>query len=189
MKKMITVLTVLYSVMYLGSSLPYEQRIEPPAEAFPFIYQKQEESENIPLPPRREIPKAYRALFETTAESAGIPLGVLESIAFVESGFDPLASSPPGAGGRRDLGMFQFNSDYLRWYADAYNGGRDFDPMVPAEAAPVAARHLRFLYDYYGGHWPTVCLAYNAGMAAVDKDEIPDSSFRYLARVYSKIFN
>jgi hypothetical protein len=56
--------------------------------------------------------------------------------------------------------------------------------MEPAEAASVAAMHLRFMYDYYGGHWPAVCLAYNAGMTAVDNDEIPECSYRYLIKIY-----
>ena len=76
--------------------------------------------------------------------------------------------------------MFQFNGKYLAWYKAAYG---DFDPMDPDEAAHIAAQHLRFLYDRYG-HWPAVCLAYNAGIGAVDGNRIPDSSIVYLMRVY-----
>jgi soluble lytic murein transglycosylase-like protein len=184
MKKTITVITGLYCILYLGSSLSYERPFEQPVETYLFIYRRQREPEKAFIPPRRDVPEEYRALFDAAAYSAGIPLGVLESVAFVESGFDPLALSPPSTHGRQDLGMFQFNSDYLRWYADTYNMGNDFDPMVPDEAVLIAARHLRFLYDYYGGHWPTVCLAYNAGMGAVDNDKIPDSSYRYLIKIY-----
>jgi hypothetical protein len=55
--------------------------------------------------------------------------------------------------------------------------------MVPEEAAIIAAKHIRCLYDRYH-HWPAVCLAYNAGMAAVDKEEIPECSYRYLIKIY-----
>jgi hypothetical protein len=79
--------------------------------------------------------------------------------------------------------MFQFNSAYLGWYAGRYNSGAPFDPMAPEEAALVAAKHIRYLYGRYN-HWPTVCLAYNAGMAAVDNDRIPVCSFRYLVKIY-----
>jgi soluble lytic murein transglycosylase-like protein len=146
---------------------------------------KAEEPEASLIPPRRNVPVEYRSLFDAAALSAGIPPGVLESIAFVESGFNPAAMSPPRESGQRDLGMFQFNSTYLTWYAENYNSGIPFDPMEPAEAVCVAARHLRFMYDYYGGRWPTVCLAYNAGMAAVDTNKIPDCSFRYLLKIYA----
>jgi hypothetical protein len=183
MKKSIAIIILLYCMIYLGSSLPYKPWIEPPVEANPFIYDRYREPEKTLVPPRREVPEKYRAIFDAAAGSAGIPLGVLESIAFVESGFYPAAKSPLRENGRRDLGMFQFNSHYLLWYADTYNSGIPFDPMVPGEAALIAAKHIRYLYERYN-HWPTVCLAYNAGMAAVDKEEIPDCSFRYLIKIY-----
>jgi hypothetical protein len=174
---------ILSGILFPGS-MPYEPeyRIELPCT--PLVY-KCEEPETITIPPRRNVPEAYRQLFNTTAELYDVPPGVLESIAFVESGFDPAAMSPIGENGRQDLGMFQFNSAYLPWYAETYNAGIAFDPMVLREAATVAARHIKFLYDRYR-HWPTVCLAYNAGMTAVDNDEIPDCSFRYLVKVYEE---
>jgi soluble lytic murein transglycosylase-like protein len=119
------------------------------------------------------------------AVAAGMPPGVLESIAFVESGFEPAAMSSLRESGRQDLGLFQFNSAYLAWYAETYNAGMPFDPLSPQEVILVAARHIRFLYDRYG-HWPTVCLAYNAGITAVDHDKIPDGSIRYLLKIYHK---
>jgi soluble lytic murein transglycosylase-like protein len=183
MKKLkVLVSCVCVGCFFLGS-LPYEYRLELPCT--PVRY-KPEATKAAFIPARRAVPKAYRSLFDAAAGSAGIPVGVLESIAFVESGFEPAAMSPPRESGQRDLGMFQFNSTYLAWYADAYNAGIPFDPMEPAEAARVAARHLRFMYDYYDS-WPTACLAYNAGMAAVDKEEIPDSSFRYLMKIYGDL--
>jgi soluble lytic murein transglycosylase-like protein len=183
MKKSIAIIILLYCMIYLGSSLPYEARIEPPVETYPLIYDRQREPERSLIPPRREVPEEYRAVFDAAAKSAGIPLGVLESIAFVESGFYPMAMSPLRENARRDLGMFQFNSTYLAWYAGRYNSGIPFDPMEPAEAAIIAAKHIRFLYERYN-HWPTVCLAYNAGMAAVDNGGIPDCSYRYLLKIY-----
>jgi soluble lytic murein transglycosylase-like protein len=175
-----TIAVVLFPLVLVLFPEPYEQLILPPCT--PVIYRTEKEPERTPVPPRRAVPPEYRSIIDEAAAFAGVPPGVLESIAFVESRFNPSAVSPPGAGGC-DLGMFQFHSTYLAWYAETYNGGIAFDPMVPREAAPVAARHIRFLYDRYG-HWPAVCLAYNAGMAAVDNDRIPDRSFRYLQKIY-----
>jgi soluble lytic murein transglycosylase-like protein len=183
MKKITIVLVMLYCILYLGSSLPYEPQIKPPVETYPLIYNRQEEPEKALVPPRREVPEEYQAILDAASNSTGIPPGVLESIAFVESGFYSGAMSPLRGNGHRDLGMFQFNSQYLPWYADAYNGGVIFDPMSPRDAASVAAKHIRYLYNRYG-HWPTVCLAYNAGMAAVDNDRIPECSYRYLIKIY-----
>jgi hypothetical protein len=179
MKKSISLFLLWYLVLFLGSSLPYEKELELPRDPVIAIY-RELKPERAQVPPRREVPPEFRALFAAAAGSAGIPLGVLESIAFAESGFNPAALSPVRPDGFRDHGMFQFNGKYLGWYKAAYG---DFDPMNPDEAAHIAARHLRFLYDYYG-HWPTVCLAYNAGMRAVDNDKIPDSSYRYLIKIY-----
>jgi hypothetical protein len=185
MKKSIAIIIMLHCILFLGSSLPYEPWIGPPVAAHPFMRETQREPEDPLLPPRRTVPEAFRSLFDNAALAAGIPPGALESIAFVESGFDPAALSPMRESGHRDVGMFQFNSAYLSWYAETYNAGIAFDPLSPQEAITVAAKHLRFLYDRYG-HWPTVFLAYNAGMTAVDTDTIPDSSIWYLLKIYKK---
>jgi soluble lytic murein transglycosylase-like protein len=184
MMKKLKIMAALASVMLFPGSLPYEPAytIELPCHPVRHTY----EVPRSPLiPPRRTVPEAYRSLFGNAALSVGIPHGALESIAFVESGFDPAALSSLRESGHRDVGMFQFNSAYLSWYAETYNAGIAFDPLSPQEAIAVAAKHLRFLYDRYG-HWPTVCLAYNAGMTAVDADAIPDSAIWYLLKIYKK---
>ena len=138
-----------------------------------------------PVPPRRDVPEQYRDLFANASESVGIPPGVLESIAFVESEFLAVAQSPIRRDGHRDLGMFQFNDRFLRWYSDIYNGGVLFDPFVPEEAIKVAALHILFLYELYG-NWPDVFFAYNAGMDRVDRDDIPESAWDYLLKIYQE---
>jgi soluble lytic murein transglycosylase-like protein len=183
MKHLKDMAVFLAGVLLLGS-IPYEPEYTIELPCNPYIY-KCNEPEAVTIPPRRNVPEEYRQLFNTTAEIYNIPPGILESIAFVESGFDPTVVSPMRESSRQDLGMFQFNSSYLTWYAETYNAGIAFDPLSPRDAVIVAAKHILFLYDRYG-HWPTVCLAYNAGMAAVDKDEIPDCSFRYLIKIYEE---
>ena len=138
-----------------------------------------------PVPPRRSVPEKYQAMFAAASESAGIPPGVLESIAYVESGFLATAKSPMREDGHRDLGMFQFNDCYLDWYSEHYNEGIMFDPFDPEEAIRIAALHIVFLYERYGT-WMDVLFAYNAGIGAVDRNEIPDSSFRYLLKIYGE---
>jgi hypothetical protein len=183
MMKKWKILAICLLVVLFPGSLPYEPAYTIELPCHPFRYESEEPKAPL-IPPRRTVPEAYLSLFNEAALSAGIPPGVLESIAFVESGFDPVAKSPLRESGHRDLGMFQFNSAYLSWYAETYNAGIAFDPLSPEEAITVAAKHLRFLYNRYG-RWPTVCLAYNAGMTAVDTDAIPDCSIRYLVKIYA----
>jgi soluble lytic murein transglycosylase-like protein len=142
-------------------------------------------SREVSMPPRRDCPIEYQQILNTEASKAGIPIEVLESIIWAESRFLPTVRSPARKDGHRDLGLAQFNSRYLKWYSNKYNGGVLFDPMVPEEAVRIAALHIRYLYERYG-HWPDVVLAYNAGITAVDKGRVPESAVRYLLKVYNR---
>jgi hypothetical protein len=158
--------------------------IEPKIGPAPYVeYEPQEEKSY--LPPRRDVPQEYKAIFEAVYQETGIPLEIIESIAYVESEFNPAAESAPRESGYQDLGMFQFNTRYKAWYEEKYNGGKYFDPMDPTEAVRIAALHLQFLYGRYGC-WPTAILAYNAGIGAVDNDQIPDGSWDYLFKIYAE---
>jgi len=180
-----TVKAIVFSyaaILFLSSGMPYEHLITPPTDR-PVYRQEQEQKK--PGPPRRMVPEEYRDLFTAAAAFAGIPPGALESIAWAESRFCPEAKSPERDDECRDLGMFQFNSRYLGWYADRYNSGVPFDPMDTEEAIYIAAQHVRFLYECYG-RWGDVFLAYNAGIGAVNRDEIPESAIRYLLKIYEE---
>lgn len=190
MYKLGNIIFIYFCVILLCSVIPYdpqyEYQINLPADGSVknlYVFQNPVEPERLLVPPRRNVPEQYRELFAAVSESVGIPIGVLESIADVESNFRPWAKSPMRKDGHQDLGMFQFSTKYLDWYSEKYNSGILFDPMDINVAIVVAASHLKFLYEFYD-HWPTVCLAYNAGMGAVNRDRIPDSSFNYLAKIY-----
>jgi soluble lytic murein transglycosylase-like protein len=139
--------------------------------------------ENGYAPSEQETPVPYKALFDTASKEAEIPVEVLQAIAYAESRFNPDLISKARKDKSRDMGMFQFNSKYLSWFAEKHNGGRHFDPMLPAEAARIAARHIRWLYDKFE-YWPAVILAYNAGFKAVSENRIPETSWKYLQAVY-----
>jgi len=44
--------------------------------------------------------------------------------------------------GTKDLGYYQFNSAYLRYFAWKYNKGKTFDPFIDREARRIASAHL-----------------------------------------------
>ena len=188
MKNTSLFIILLSAFLSLGSAGPiYNYMLITPPTGMAAIHYWQPEPLTMPepLPPRRSVPERYKGLFAFTSSFYGIPPEILESIAFIESGFMASAQSPIRDDGHRDLGMFQFNDKYLDWYSRVYNEGILFDPFVPEEAIRVAALHIVFLYERYGT-WMDVFFAYNAGMDRVDRDVIPDSAWDYLRKIYAE---
>ena len=179
-KPVIFVLLALVFFSLPGSSGFIEYKIMPPVETT--IYRQK-----IPpcMPPRRAVPERYREFFETASRKTGIPQEILENIAWAESEFKPWAISPPREDGSRDLGMFQINSNYQSWYEERYNAGNSFNPMVPEEAVIIVSRHIKWLYQHYG-HWPDVVMAYNSGFTRIDAGIIPEKTWKYLVKIYSR---
>ena len=137
------------------------------------------------LPPRRNVPKRYQPLFETISKHYDIPPSVLESIAYVESRFKADALSPLRKDGSRDMGMFQFNSNFIPWLRKEFSYGISFNPLSVNESIIIAAELVVWLYKKYK-HWPDVFLAYNCGVTNVDRNTIPESAWGYLDRIYRK---
>lgn len=97
----------------------------------------------------------YDAFIERVAREYGISPDLVKAVALVESGFDPHAVSPKGAGGLMQL---------MPATAKRY-GVRDvFDPL---ENLRAGIRHLRDLLDEFGGNVTLALAAYNAGSGAV----------------------
>ncbi|MES1204877.1 MAG: transglycosylase SLT domain-containing protein [Pseudomonadota bacterium] len=103
----------------------------------------------------------FRPLFEAVLEREGLPKDLFY-VAMVESGFEPGARSPVGAGG-----VWQFMPGAARAYGLEVGYWVDArrDPERSVEAA---ARYLKDLYVRFGS-WPLAFAAYNAGYGAVLK--------------------
>lgn len=169
----IVILTLLFGTAFFEVPAPN------PPESVP--RPRMEEGEFIP--PRR--PSAYTAMFSRVARAEEVPAALLESIAFVESKFNPKARSKERENGSRDLGMFQLHEYYLRWFARKYNGGRSFDPFDPEASAAIAARHLKALKGQFGT-WRQAVLAFNCGASRLEADNVPYASYRYMAKVWGR---
>ena len=172
-------------VFLLGSTSFYEPlKLPSPPPSDPWLHFQvvEPEQETESLPPRRL--SEYSEFFELVAAEENIPVSILESVAFVESGFRPWAVSPERCDGNKDLGMFQFNSKYLEWFGMKYNGGEYFDPFDYEIAAVVAARYLLCLKERLGT-WPLAVMAYNCGPSRVEADDIPESTYRHLVKVWN----
>jgi len=90
------------------------------------------------------------------ARQHGVSPVLAEAVARTESGLDPRARSPKGAGGLMQL---------MPETASALGVVDRFDPR---ENISGGARHLRYLLDRYKGSVVLAVAAYNAGQGAVD---------------------
>lgn len=97
--------------------------------------------------PEHPDPNRWKEVFKAAAAQWGLPQGLLEKVAEVESNFNPEARSEAGA-----IGLMQI---IPRFHPDV-------DPTDPVESINYAARYLSELKDRFGG-WDLALAAYNAG--------------------------
>jgi soluble lytic murein transglycosylase-like protein len=120
-------------------------------------------SENKPVaalaaahPPEAPLPPNPRALVRAAAERNGLPSAFVESVAKVESGFDPRAISPKGA-----LGVMQLMPGTAQILGA--------DPHDLEQNIDAGTKLLRDLLLKYNGDVAKALAAYNAGEGAVDR--------------------
>jgi soluble lytic murein transglycosylase-like protein len=100
--------------------------------------------------------RAHAADIREIAQQHGVSATLVEAVVRAESGFDPAAVSPKGAGGLMQL---------MPQTAAALGVADRFDPR---ENIRGGVRHLRYLLDRYQGSVVLALAAYNAGEGAVD---------------------
>jgi hypothetical protein len=100
-----------------------------------------------------------RPLLEPILDSEGVPRQ-LEAVVLIESGAQPLATSP-----RQARGLWQFIPETARQYGLTVNDRKD-ERVQLESATRAAARYLHDLYSHFGD-WPLALAAYNAGQNAV----------------------
>lgn len=106
-------------------------------------------------PPTRAWTRYTAAIHEIAREHRVSP-ALIEAMVRTESGFDPAAVSPKGAGGLMQL---------MPRTASALGVVDRFDPR---ESIRGGVRHLRYLLERYQGSVVLALAAYNAGEGAVD---------------------
>jgi soluble lytic murein transglycosylase-like protein len=144
------------TVLPASAIVAFEQEdyVAPPAPAPPPA-QTEEKAAKLPEP-KVEDPKA---LIRAAAQRSGLPAAfetLVQSVAKVESAYDPHAISPKGA-----IGVMQLMPDTARRLGA--------DPHDPEQNIDAGARLLRELLAKYGGDVVKALAAYNAGEAAVDR--------------------
>jgi soluble lytic murein transglycosylase-like protein len=103
----------------------------------------------------RKIPEALRGIFSSSAAQYGLPVGLLEAVAYRESRFrqdiiDGRTRSSAGA-----VGIMQI---IPRWHPEVGEAGA----LDPQRAIPYAAKYLQQLQRQFGS-WELALAAYNWG--------------------------
>jgi soluble lytic murein transglycosylase-like protein len=124
-----------------------------------------------PAPSPIPVPAGAVARLDALAAQEGVDPQLLRSMAWVESGFDPSATSSLGA-----RGLLQVMPETARAF-----GAKDLNDRDQVTAAGV--KYLRFLLDRYHGDTRKAVAAYNCGEQALDGGHITEEATRYRALV------
>jgi soluble lytic murein transglycosylase-like protein len=122
-------------------------------------------------PPPIGAPAALVAQLDALAARQGLDPQLLRSMAWAESGFNPVAKSSRGA-----TGLLQVMPETARAY-----GATDLND--PTQVMAAGAKYLRFLLDRYQGDVQKAVAAYNCGEKALDEGRITEEATRYRALV------
>jgi soluble lytic murein transglycosylase-like protein len=109
-----------------------------------------------PFAQRRGV---FSGIIERMADQYGLESALLHAVIATESGYDPAARSPKGAGG-----LMQLMPETARRYGV-------IDSFDPEQNIEGGARYLRDLLQMFGSDLSLALAAYNAGEGAVKRNQ------------------
>lgn len=119
----------------------------------------------------------YDSLIQRAARQYGLQSELLHAVIAVESGYDPQARSPKGAGGLMQL---------MPGTAKRYGVANAFDPEQNIDGG---ARYLRDLMKLFNGELSLVLAAYNAGENAVMRNQNRIPQYRETVAYVPKVLS
>ena len=137
---------------------------------------KKESITFLPAARSHAVPLHYKEKIQSLTQKHQLREDLVFAVARAESSFNPFAVSPKGA-----VGIMQLMKDTARQYGviNRYNASENMEAGV---------RHLKYLYEKYGGNIPLTLAAYNAGEESVSKyNGVPPypETKQYIRRVMS----
>ncbi len=128
------------------------------------------------MPERR----ALIPVFERWAEANGLPVDLVMSVAWQESGWNTAAVSSKGA-----VGVGQIMPATGRWVAADLIGRPDLDTTIAEDNIRISARYLRWLVDYLGSE-ELALAGYYQGPGAVRAGIMYQDTVQYVANVQAQ---
>ncbi|GAC1385157.1 MAG: hypothetical protein NVSMB4_12560 [Acidimicrobiales bacterium] len=121
---------------------------------------------------------SLRPTFRRWAAASGVPAGLLEAMAWMESGWQADVTSPTGA-----QGVGQIEPGTARFISVGLLGlRRTLDARVPDNGIRMEAAYLAWLLRHAHGDVSTALAGYYQGPASVDRRLLPETR-RYVALV------
>lgn len=111
-------------------------------------------------------PAPIASVLQNASASSGVPVPILQALAYQESSYNPAAVSPKGAQGLLQL---------MPATGRSLGVSNPFDPQQNADAG---AKYLAGLYQQYGD-WGQALIAYNEGPGNLAKSGVFRSSQSY----------
>lgn len=110
-----------------------------------------------------------------------VPADLFFAIGINESGFQNIRSYAPNGDGSYDIGIYQLNSKYIKYYERTFWYKEvDFDPWNPKHNIEIAVIYLKHLYTFTGS-WQKAVASYNTGLHGLKK--YPESANIYVAKI------
>lgn len=117
----------------------------------------------------------YNSMFHAASTKYGVPMELLQAVAWRESKFDPNANNAGlNKNGTYDSGIMQLNSKMGPQfnYADTKN----LNTYDPNASIDVAARYLSSLHDQTGS-WTSAVAAYNQGLGSLRANGVANQGY------------
>lgn len=122
-------------------------------------------------------PPNIQAVLQNASQSSGVPVNILQALAYQESSYNPNAVPPNCTGQNCGQGLLQVTP------ATGASLGLS-NPFDPQQNANAGASYLMSLYNQFGD-WNSALVAYNEGPGAFQKSGAYPSSAAYASTILS----